>query len=406
MYEDRAPESVWLPRRRWRKLRPVWEARHSGRTDGEALGSLLHEGLVVRAAFDRLRAFDVETGAERWAWEVPGRDVLTAMTDEVVGGVCLLTHWPDVSDGRRHASVTALDMSAGKALWTVPRDLDGLWHHESRLRPGTVALSGERALVATGVAVVALDVRTGRQAWVTQHGRDHDVRIAASGERLVVVTRHEGTVTVRSVSVADGRVRWKRTPALDGPVGEVAVLGADPLLLAVEGEGRRGANGLLRLDRDGNTVTEFAPTDDGSSIVPHPPWRLDHGPRWSGWAGDTLVTFVDSPSHHHLSRLAGFSLSTGRHLWTRENSWDINALAFHRGHVVTLRHHEHEVEEHSEWRCEVRVLDPADGREVAWRRLRVTYDEPFALHLHGDRLLWVSKRSAPLTPPVKAYDWR
>ncbi|MET7736328.1 PQQ-binding-like beta-propeller repeat protein [Streptomyces sp. NPDC005402] len=406
MYEDRAPESVWLPKRRWRKLKPVWEARHTGRADGEALGSVLHQGLVIRAAFDRLRAFEVGTGRERWTWQVPGRDVLAAMSDEVVDGVGLLAHWPDVDDGRKQASVTALDLTSGETLWTAPRALDELWHDGSELRSGTVALSGARAMVATGTAVAALDVRTGRQAWVVRHDRDADVRIGAAGEQLVVVTRHAGTTTVRAVSVADGRVRWKKPLAVDGPVAEVRLVSADPLLLAVEGEGRRGANCLLRLDADGNTVTEFAAADDGAVIVPHAPWRLDHGQRWTGWAGDTLVTFVDSPSYERLSRLAGFSLSTGRHLWTRESTWDIGALAFHRGHVVTLRHHEHEVEERVEWRCEVRVLDPADGREVARRRLRVTRDEPYAMHLHGDRLLWVSKRSAPDTPPVKAYDWR
>ncbi|KUN73648.1 hypothetical protein AQJ46_04940 [Streptomyces canus] len=406
MYEDRAPESVWLPKRRWRKLKPVWEAQHTGRAESEALGSLLHEGLVVRAAFDRLRAFEVGTGRERWTWHVPGRDVLAAMSDEVVDGVGLLAHWPDVHNGQKQAGVTALDLTSGEALWTVPRALDELWHHDSRLRPGTVALSGTRAMVATGTAVAALDVRTGRQAWVMQHGRDQDVRIGAAGERLVVVTRHEGTATVRAVSVADGRVRWKRSPAVDGPVAHVRLVCADPLLLAVEGEGRRGANCLLRLDADGNTVAEFGSADDGAEIVPHAPWRLDHGQRWTGWAGDTLVTFVDSPPYEHLSRLAGFSLSTGRHLWTWESGWGIGALAFHRGHVVTLRHYEHEVEDHVEWRCKVRVLDPADGREVARRRLRVTQDEPYAMHLQGERLLWVSKRSAPLAPPVKAYDWR
>ncbi|WP_329597374.1 PQQ-like beta-propeller repeat protein [Streptomyces pseudovenezuelae] len=406
MYEDRAPESVWLPRRRWRKLKPVWEARHTGRADTEALGSLLHEGLVVRAAFDRLRAFEAGTGRERWAWEVPGRDVLAAMTDEVVDGVGLLAHWPDVHGGQRQAHVTALDMTSGETRWSVPRSLDELWHPGSGLRPGTIALSGGLAMVATGTAVVALDLRTGRQVWVTQHSRDHDVWIGAAGERLVVVTRHEGTATVRAVSVADGRVLWKKSPAVDGPVAAVRLVCADPLLVAVEGEGRRGADCLLRLDAEGNTVTEFASADDGARFVPHAPWRLDHGQPWTIRAGDTLVAFVDSPTYQHLSRLAGFSLSTGRHLWTRENTWDIDALASHRGHVVTLRHHKDETEDRVEWGCEVRVLDPVDGREVARRRLRVTQDEPYAMHLHGDRLLWVSRRSAPFAPPVKAYDWR
>ena len=406
MYEDRAPESVWLPKRRWRKLKPVWQAAHTGRADAEALGSLLHEGLVVRATFDRLRAFDVGTGQERWSWMVPGRDVLAAMTDEVVDGVGLLVHWPDTHAGRKQARVTALDLTSGQALWTVPRNLDELSHHRSGLRPGSVALSGELAMVATGETVVALDRRTGRQVWVMQPGHDHYVRIRAAGERLFVVTVRAGAATVRAVSVADGTVLWKKPLAVDGPVEKADLVRADPLLISVEGEGRRGTDCLVRLDADGNTVAEFSSAGAGSTVVAGGSWRIADGRPWATWAGDTLVTLVSVPSTEHLSRPAGFSLSTGRHLWTWDDGWGLDALTSHRGHVVALRHYKQEHEEAVAWRCEVEVLDPADGRRVARRRLRVKEDEPYTLHLHGDRLLWVGRRSGPLEPPVKAYDWR
>ncbi|MEU6356398.1 PQQ-binding-like beta-propeller repeat protein [Streptomyces sp. NPDC047072] len=406
MYEDKAPESAWLPRRRLRKLKPMWVARHSGHDDRETLGSLLHDGLVVRAAFDRLRAFDTGTGAERWSWQVPGRDVLAAMTDEVVDGVGLLVHWPDTREGRKQARVTALDMTSGKALWTVPRDLDELWHHSSGLRPGSVALSGEHALVATGEAVVGLDRRTGRQVWVMRHGPDHGVRIGAAGERFYVLTLRAGAATVRAVSVTDGRVLWKKPLAVDGPVAKAELVSAAPLLISVEGEGRRGTDRLLRLDSDGNTVTEFSSAGEGSRAVAHESWRITDRRRWVTWAGDTLMTFVNVPSSEYLFRLAGFSLSTGRHLWT----WDgrgFDALTCHRGHVVALKHFEDSHEDTTvSWLCEVEVIDPADGRRVARRRLRVKEDEPYTIHLHGDRLLWVGKKSGPLEPPVKAYDWR
>jgi outer membrane protein assembly factor BamB len=126
MYEDKAPESVWLPKRRWRALKPAWQARHNGPAEAETLGTWLYDGFVVRAAFDRLRAFDTETGERRWTWEVPGRDVLLAMTDEVVDGVGLLAHRPDVSGGREKATVTALDVASGKELWSARQDLGRL----------------------------------------------------------------------------------------------------------------------------------------------------------------------------------------------------------------------------------------------------------------------------------------
>lgn len=406
MYEDRAPDSVWLPKRRLRAIKPVWEARHGGRADSEALGTWYCNGLVVRAAFDRLRAFDTGTGEQRWAWEVPGRDVLSAMADEVVDGVALLAHWPDTSDGRKDATVTALDVTSGKELWSARQNLEELWPGASGLRPGTVALSGGRAMVATGAGVVALDMSTGRPAWTVPHGPTDEAQIGAAGDRLVLVTRRAGTTVVRSVDAADGTVRWEKPMPVDGPVARVRIVAADPLLLAVEGEGRRGPNCVLRLDADGNAVAEI-PSAGDTSIAPYASWVLADGRRRVTWAGDTLIAFVRLPGYDYLARLAGFSLSTGRHLWTWDDGRGIDALACHRGHVVALRHYEDEQEgQHVAWRCQAHVLDPADGHEVARRRLQVTRDEPYTMHLYGNRMLWVSKEGRPGTPPVKAFDWR
>lgn len=406
MYEDRAPDSVWLPKRRLRALRPVWQARHAGRADSEALGAWHGDGLVVRAAFDRLRAFDAGTGGQRWAWEVPGRDVLSAMSDEVVDGVVLLAHWPDIAGGREDATVTALDVTSGERLWSVRQNLDELRFRGSGLRHGTVALAGERAMAATGAGVVALDVRTGRKAWTVPYGPADDARIAGAGDRLVLVTRRAGAATVRALDAADGAVRWEKPVPVDGPVERVRIVAADPLLLAVDGEGRRGSNGVLRLDAEGHVVAEISSAGD-VPVAPYDSWVPADGRRRVTWAGDTLLAFVRMPEYDYLARLAGFSLSTGRHLWTWDDGWGIDALACHRGHVVALRHYEEEQEgQHVAWRCKAYVLDPADGREVARRRLRATRDEPYTVHFHGNRMLWVSKEGRSGTPPLKAFDWR
>jgi hypothetical protein len=107
-----------------------------------------------------------------------------------------------------------------------------------------------------------------------------------------------------------------------------------------------------------------------------------------------------------VRQCAAVRLSTGRHQWTWDDGWGIDALACHRGHVVALRHFEDGHEETVGWSRTAHVLDPADGREVARRRLRVTADEPYTMHLHGNRMLWVSKKSSLGTPPVKAFGWR
>ncbi|MDX3077998.1 PQQ-binding-like beta-propeller repeat protein [Streptomyces sp. MI02-7b] len=401
MDEDRAPQTVWKPAKRLRALKPVWQAAHDGRADAGALASLLDSGsgLVLRAAFDRVRAFDAETGEQRWAWEVPGRDVLSAVADEATGGVVLLAHWPDTSEGPEKAGVTALDTASGKGLWSARLNLSGLSHHDPGLRVGTVALSGECALVTTGEKVVARDARTGRHMWSVPHEEDHGVRIAAAGGRLVVVTENSGITTVLTVALADGAVLWKKPLPVDGPVGAVGLLGADPLLLAVEGEGRRGPHRLLRLDEGGGTAVEI-PMTGGHGTIRTAPWTVADGRRRFTAVGDTLLAFVEPSPEETLVRPAGFSLSTGRHLWTSDH-WGIVALAPHRGHVVMVRHYD------ESFSSRAYVLDAATGREVARRSIRRTgSDEPYTLHVHGRRLLWVSTSSTAATAPVKAYDWR
>jgi hypothetical protein len=259
--------AAWLPKRRLRARKPVWEARHAGRADTEVLGTWQAGGLVVRAAFDRLRAFDIATGEQRWDWDVPGRDVLSAMADDVVNGVALLVHRPDAPGAGPDVALTALDPDGGLAA-----------------------------------------------------------RIPSAGD---------------------------------------------------------------------------------IAMAPYASWVLADPRRWVTRAGDTLVTFARPPGDdRHPGTPAGFALSTGRHLWTWDDGRGVSALACHRGHLVALRHFEERYEgEHLAWRCRVSVLDPADGREVAHRRLRVTGDAPHTLHLSGNRLLWISKESRSGTPPVKAYDW-
>ncbi|MFD3457332.1 PQQ-binding-like beta-propeller repeat protein [Streptomyces sp. NPDC058691] len=398
MYEDRAPQTVWTPAKRLRALKPVWQAAHDGRAHADALTSRLDGGLVLRAVFDRVRAFDADTGEQRWAWEVPGRDVLSAVADEASDGVVLLAHWPDTSEGPGKAGVTALDTVSGKELWSARLNLSGLSHYDPGLRAGTVALSGECALVTTGDEVVAHDARTGRRMWSVPHDEDRGARIAAGGGRLVVVTEGSGTATVLTVALADGAVLWKRPLPVDGPVDAVGLLGADPLLLAVEGEGRRGRHCLLRLDEDGGTAVEIPMTGSHGTIKADP-WAVTDRRRRFMAVGDTLLAFVEPSPEETLARLAGFSLPTGGHLWTSDH-WGIGALTPHRGHVVMVRHYDESVS------SKAYVLDAATGREVARRSIRSTGpDEPYTLHVRGGRLLWVSKSSTAATAPVMAYDW-
>lgn len=117
-------------------------------------------------------------------------------------------------------------------------------------------------------------------------------------------------------------------------------------------------------------------------------------------AGETLPAIVEPPSES-LGRLAGFAPATGRHLGTSDR-WRIKTPVVHHGEVISVCHTEHE----SGLSGEAYVIDPVQGTDVAVRRLQVPKAEPYTLHVHGNRLLYVDDKRIPGTPPVRAYDWR
>ncbi|MFG1809585.1 PQQ-binding-like beta-propeller repeat protein [Streptomyces sp. NPDC049040] len=401
MDEVRTPPFDWGPRRRMRSLKPVWKAAHDGRAAADTLGTWFHDGVVVTAAFDRLRAFDAATGSQTWSWDVPGRNVLSAMSDGVKDGVGLVAHWPDISGGPKTATITALDVVSGKEMWSAGRDLTAM--DRGDFVPDVLALTGQRAVVATRSGTVALDARTGRQEWAVDHGSADEVRIRSAADRLVLLTTQDDTAKVGAVDATDGRLRWSRPLPIDGPLKRVRIVAVDPLLVAVEAAGRRGPACLLRLDDEGNITAEIALTGDHGRVVLGD-WTVDDRRAQLTVCGDTLLAFVEDPSSG-TPKLAGFSLSRARHLWTSDNI-GVDAMDFHSGHVMTVHHWNLEIDGQTSLEGEAYVLDPADGRQVARRNLRVTADEPYTVHLHGKRMLWVNKKSSPSTPPLTAYDWR
>ncbi|MET8437146.1 PQQ-binding-like beta-propeller repeat protein [Streptomyces sp900116325] len=125
MYEDRAPETAWGRNRRLRALRPVWKSdkdRSRGDTyEDEPLGGRLIGELVVRADFDRLRAYDIGTGTVRWTWPVPGRDVLVTVSPDADDGIALVLHHDEASSSSGLPTVTAVDLATGKQVWSRDR---------------------------------------------------------------------------------------------------------------------------------------------------------------------------------------------------------------------------------------------------------------------------------------------
>jgi len=102
----------------------------------------------------------------------------TAWTFPILGGNSTLEATPLVVDGIMYttgsgnpATVTALDAASGRQIWRWTRQQRIINPYEINPYSRGVALSGQRLFVGTlDAALIALDVRTGRQLWETQVG--------------------------------------------------------------------------------------------------------------------------------------------------------------------------------------------------------------------------------------------
>ncbi|MFF8591854.1 PQQ-binding-like beta-propeller repeat protein [Streptomyces sp. NPDC015220] len=352
MQEDKAPDAVWGSGRRWWALSPVWKARREiGRDDGpleEPIGGWLTDELVIRADFDRLRAYDPATGAVRWTWQVPGRDVLVAASRTTTDGTALVAHHDDGSYGSP-VTVAAVDLGTGERLWsTTHRD-----RHDSGLAP-----------------------------------RDFTDRCPAallSGRRIASVSDER----LRSVDPKTGVDHWSRPLPAGAEDLDLWVASADPFVVVGKGRGRRGEWRVFVLDDRGEETASFVlsvPYDkirtpatvvDGMLVA-----QLAH-PKDSGDA---------TSSDYDGLRIGGFDLSTGELRW----EWRpgrIDSVLPHRGRLLLLHSYGHRIA----------VLDARDGRVIARRKLRGSHLSA-VLAMAGDRFAVLGRGGD--TTPLRVFHWR
>ncbi|MET7733745.1 PQQ-binding-like beta-propeller repeat protein [Streptomyces sp. NPDC005402] len=342
MHEDRAPESVWR-HSRWRgSVRRLWTSPWETDLRDKPLALWATDDAVVDVRFDRVRAFRIPTGAPVWTWRPPGEEVVVVASSDVREGLGVVLHHDDGAADAGHIRVTALDLTTGEVAWSRPQRRDGLG--PLTRRTGGTALAGGRIAAVDGLALRALDARTGEPAW-------------------------EGTIT-------------------DERVEKVSVLLAEPFVVRLDGRGARGRP-RLRVARSDVALTP-------------PEGYADFGGKLAV-AGDTLAVELiprDTPQRDDRHRddrhrIGAFSLSSGRLLWTWQGG-EVSSctLLAHRGWFLVL----HRRGDH------LAVLDPADGRLVARRRLGGVGSDLLAA-ASGD-VIATACRSHSTSRRLRVFRWR
>ncbi|MEE1938493.1 PQQ-binding-like beta-propeller repeat protein [Streptomyces sp. TRM 70361] len=215
---------------------------------GHAYGTWFAGGRLVRALFDSVVAYDLDTGAEVWSLKVPRGGGDCAAADEVSDGRTVL-QW-----GARCEKIMAIDLVGGEELWRddLPSDGgDSLEFDFSQL-----AVSGGTATAAWGGRAVAYELATGRPLWSTAEDAECLDRGHVGGGLLIAhVDCGYGERQELQSLKPDGRRNW-RWRAPEG-VGINHVFSTDPVVVGVTAGDETEMTDLVVLDAEGKARSKI-----------------------------------------------------------------------------------------------------------------------------------------------------
>ena len=319
MNEDEAPESVWKHSWWRRSARRLWRTPYEkGEAGGKPLGLWLTGDTVAVARFDRVQAYRVTTGEPLWTWRPPGEQVVGLVSaDTTDGGGVVLHHDDGLLDVER-VGLTSLAVDTGEVVRHREQDAEPLGY-----LPSDVAVGG--GLVAAAV-----------ESWKADEFGNGD------------------EVTLHTLDVDTGRVRYKHT-LRDRRVQNASAISARPFVAHLEARGARGRPRLLVLDAVRKDAVTLQLPDDCEKF----------GKQVAATSGVLAVQLVpaDETDRDKGVRVGAYSTSSGELLWEwHTKGWrhEEAVVLAHRGWLLVLHRYAHRLS----------VLDPADGRVVARRRLR------------------------------------
>jgi outer membrane protein assembly factor BamB len=347
MYEDKASDSAWKHSWWRRSAHRLWRTPDAkGDLGGKPLGLWLTDDTVVIARVDGVQAFRATTGEPLWTWRPPGDQVVGLVSADVQSGVGVVMHYEEARRDVKRVALTSLAVATGEVVRSRKQDAAPLGHI-----PSKVALGG--GLLATA--------GTSWKDW-------------------------EERPVMRALDVDTGEVRW--TYELTDPRAESAsVISARPFVASLRTRGVRGRHSLLVL-ADGGTGAVTLALPEG----------YDRFGEQVALVGDVLVVGLVPKDRAELdrgNRLGAYSVSSGTFLWEwhGEETYQDGVFA-HRGQLLVVH----------EYGGRLSVLDPADGRVVARRRLPGTaFDSLVAAS--GD-LVAVGCEAGDYSHGLRMFRWR
>ncbi|MFE3203144.1 protein kinase [Embleya sp. NPDC059237] len=305
--------------------RDVSTTNPPGSADGPyAIDAWLTDRVLVGVGGTDVRGTDPDTGRRLWTLRPPGAGMYPCQAArDLDGNVGIVIFGAVVNRIPTCDRVVAVDISTGEALWDKPRPGRNTDHFENDASAQPVGVGHDRVVLRSGDVLTAWSLRDGALEW------EHDLAAEGCSLQTAVVgpsTVAEGVMcgprdrkgtdrarTIRSVNVADGRVRW--TSSLPGgvPIDRIEI--AEPVTVSLPGPG--GDPGpLVVFDANGKPGPRLQTSQDFGALAPEERNHLQLAPAVFGWK-NTVVVLVTEGGWKMPRGIAAVDADTGRVRWHR-----------------------------------------------------------------------------------------
>ncbi|MFF0482434.1 PQQ-binding-like beta-propeller repeat protein [Streptomyces sp. NPDC004435] len=315
-------------------LREVWTTPRETTGSDSGNGAWAAGDTLVSSRSDGVTGFDARSGAQRWRYTPPAGGAICSVSRTAEDGVALIAlggsgagKTAEAGAGGGCATVVALDLADGRALWRTARTSEsGVLQDEKDV----VAVGGGLAVVRDEYAywgqdwarntpgfvrpdraVRALDLRTGKPRWTAAVPKDCFPHGVAAGKRqvLALVVCGGDDVRLAAFDPADGRHRWTtmldERRAVERFTHTPSFLSAEPAVVSVTDLDLSGYPTVLSFADDGSPQGRIVPGTDGigrvSTAVPAQA-RVAYGRLYA----------VEANDHETVT---AFDLRSGRRLW-------------------------------------------------------------------------------------------
>ncbi|MCF2531703.1 outer membrane protein assembly factor BamB family protein [Yinghuangia soli] len=378
----------------------AWTAPPDRPAGMAAVAMWQHGTTVVRIRPDQATGYDTAKPATAWTFTLPGTDVVCSASPRPDAGVGLLLHGP--SDAAC-ATVTALDLGTGRALWTYrigepDRALTNALIKGNDKQSGKVAAAGGVAVVVEHEKLQGLDARTGAPLWQAATGENQYAVDVDADAREVVVATLGGTV--RSLSPADGTERWAAKLPRPDKATSVAIIGTGPVAVWHQGQQPRSNPAVTAFDGSGKAQADIPVTGADEDLVIG---RWDRFgaqlPRLSAVVGGIMVTAAKAAGTDEY-RVSGYSLADGRRVWSQDVDRTVVGLRAEAGGVLVAT----DASYGSSPR--MRTFEPGTGKVLRDDQMREVHgkspvDSKYAVAPVGPgRYAVVNETSTPTTRPL------